>query len=330
MMWIARHATGFAKRPVALTIGNFDGVHLGHQAMLARVKHAAARLGLVSCVMTFEPHPREFLTPAQAPARLTSLREKLSLLAETGIACVRLIRFDLTFASIPASTFISRILRQEMDVRWLLIGDDFRFGANRSGDRKLLQQYASQTGEFELEIMPDHCIDGLRVSSTAIRQALASGDLALAKAMLGRDYCIGGRVIDGDKLGKKIGFPTANVQLQHNYPPLQGIFVVEVTDQDGLPPDRRLPGVASLGIRPTIHDAGKPVLEVHLLDFDQEIYGHRLCVHFLHKLRDEAKYADLDSLARQIGRDVADARQFFLLKNRKSNSSLKVYSSFHP
>lgn len=328
-MLITRRAASTASQPLALTIGNFDGVHLGHQAMLAQVKQAAERLGLTSCAMTFEPHPREFLAPDQAPVRLTSLREKLSLLAKTGIARAQLIHFNLAFAGTPASTFISRILRRELDVRWLLIGDDFRFGANRSGDRMLLQQYAAQADSFELEIMPSFCINGLRVSSTAIREALASGDLPLAKTMLGRDYCISGRVVDGDKLGKKIGFPTANICLEHNHPPLSGIFVVEVTDQDSQQPDRRLPGVASLGTRPTIRDAGKPVLEVHLFDFDKEIYGHRLCVHFLHKLRDEAKFADLGILTRQIAQDVVDAQQFFLIKNIKRNIPLEVYS-FHP
>jgi len=311
-----------------MTIGNFDGVHLGHQAMLAKVKQAAERRGYTSCAMTFEPHPREFLVPDQAPVRLTSLREKLSLLAKTGIARVQLVHFNSTFASIPASTFISKVLRRELDVRWLLIGDDFRFGANRSGDHLLLQQYAAQSDNFELEIMASFCIDGLRISSTAVRQALASGNLSLAKTMLGRDYCISGRVVDGDKLGKKIGYPTANICLEHNPPPLNGIFVVEVTDLDGLRPERRLPGVVSLGTRPTIRDAGKPVLEVHLFDFDKEIYGHRLCVHFLHKLREEVKFANLDGLIRQIAQDVADARQFFLAKNITHDIPSKVYS-FH-
>lgn len=310
-MLITRHAANPDRQPLALTIGNFDGVHLGHQAMLARVKQAAERLALTACAMTFEPHPREFLASKQAPVRLTSLREKLLLLAQTGVARVQLVRFNQKFASIPASTFITCILQQELNVRWLLIGDDFRFGANRQGDRQLLEQYVNQSNGFQMEIMPSFTVNGLRVSSTAIREALSSGDLQLAKTMLGRDYCISGRVVDGNKLGKKIGFPTANIALQHNRPPLNGIFVVEITDQDGLTPDKRLQGVASLGTRPTIYEAGKPVLEVHLFNFDQEIYGHRLCVHFLHKLRDEAKYTDLDALARQIRQDVIDARKFF-------------------
>lgn len=324
-MLITRRATGSARQPLALTIGNFDGLHLGHQAMLGQVKQAAERLNLTACAMTFEPHPREFLAPGQAPVRLTSMREKLSLLAQAGIARVQLVHFNRVFANIPADMFISRILRQELDVRWLLIGDDFRFGANRSGDRTLLQQYADRPDGFELEIMPSFSINGLRVSSTSIRDALASGNMQQAKTMLGRDYCISGRVVDGDKLGKKIGFPTANIRLKPDNPPLSGIFVVEISDQDSLHPDRRLPGVASLGTRPTIYEAGRPVLEVHLFDFDREIYGHRLCVHFLHKLRDEAKYADLDILIRQIARDVADARQFFLAKH---NIPLEAYS-FH-
>ncbi|MDT8363396.1 MAG: bifunctional riboflavin kinase/FAD synthetase [Nitrosomonas sp.] len=309
-MLITRHAANSIRQPLALTIGNFDGVHLGHQAMLTQVKQAAERLGLTACVMTFEPHPREFLVPGQAPVRLTSLREKLLLLARTGISRVQLVRFNRAFASIPASTFITCVLQQALDVRWLLIGDDFRFGANRQGDRMLLQQYAAQPGGFELEIMPGFTVNELRVSSTVIRDALADGDLRYARAMLGRDYSISGRVVDGNKIGKKIGFPTANIHLKNNHPPLNGIFVVEITDQDSPHPDQRIQGVASLGRHPTIYEAETPVLEVHLFNFKQEIYGHRLCVHFLHKLRDEAKYSDLGTLVRQITQDVIDAKNF--------------------
>lgn len=310
-MRITRRASIQASQPVALTIGNFDGVHLGHQAMLTRVKQAAKRLGIASCVMTFEPHPREFFTPDRAPTRLTNLREKLEYLAELELDQVQIFRFDNQFANISAETFVTHTLKRVLNVRWLLIGDDFRFGARRAGDLALLRQFASRPNGIELEVMPSFMIDGLRVSSTAIRDALACGNLDLAKCLLGRPYSISGRVVNGNKLGKKMGFPTANIQLKHNRPPLSGIFVVEITRQKNTLNAERIKGVASLGIRPTILDHGKPVLEVHLFDFDQDIYGQHLHVDFLHKLRDEEKYPDLETLTQQIERDVAHAKAYF-------------------
>ena len=310
-MHVSRGAPAQAKTPVALAIGNFDGVHLGHQAMLARLKEAANQLDLVSCVMIFEPHPREFFAPDQAPTRLTSLREKLELLAELGIERVQVCRFNFDFAKISAEDFITRILQRGLGVRWILVGDDFRFGARRAGDFAMLKAFSVQHG-FEVEKMPSFTVDGLRVSSTAVREALASGDLDLARHLLGRPYSISGRVVGGDKLGKKIGFPTANIQLRHNRPPLSGIFAVEVYGAAESSSQLATRGVASLGVRPTVHENGKPVLEVHLFDFDQEIYGHHLRMDFLHKLRDEDKYSDLDTLTRQIERDVENAKNYFL------------------
>ncbi len=303
-----------AEAPVALVIGNFDGVHLGHQAMLARLKEAADQLDLVSCVMTFEPHPREFFAPDQAPTRLTSLREKLELLAESGVERVQVCRFNFNFAKVSAEDFIARILQRGLGVRWILVGDDFRFGARRTGDFAMLQAYSARHG-FEVAEMPSFTVDGLRVSSTAVREALASGNLDLACRLLGRPYSISGRVVDGDKLGKKIGFPTANMQLRHNRPPLAGIFAVEVHGAVESSPQQVTRGVASLGVRPTVHESGKPVLEVHLFDFDQEIYGRHLRMNFLHKLRDEEKYSDLDILTRQIERDVENAKNYFSTSN---------------
>lgn len=299
------------KTPVALTIGNFDGVHLGHQAMLARLKEAASRLGLPACVMTFEPHPREFFAPDQAPARLTSLREKLQILTRAEVDCIHVCRFNYDFARISAEQFITRILNQELSVRWLLVGDDFRFGARRAGDFAMLQAFSAKNG-FTVEVMPGIAIGGQRVSSTSTRQALADGDLDAARKLLGRPYSISGRVVDGDKIGKRIGFPTANIQLKHNHPPLSGIFVVSVYGATESSPATPLPGVASLGVRPTTHVNGKPVLEVHLFDFNAEIYGRRLQIDFLHKLRDEEKYVDIDTLIRQIEKDVAQAKKFFM------------------
>ncbi|MDP3281190.1 MAG: bifunctional riboflavin kinase/FAD synthetase [Nitrosomonas sp.] len=300
-----------AKTPIALTIGNFDGVHLGHQAMLTRLKDAAKRLGLPACVMTFEPHPREFFAPDQAPARLTSLREKLKYLIQAEVDCIHVCRFNYDFARINPEQFITRTLNQELSVRWLLVGDDFRFGARRAGDFAMLQAHSAANG-FSVEVMPSVTIDNQRISSTAIRQALATGDLNMAEELLGRPYSISGRVIDGDKLGKQIGFPTANIQLKYNHPPLSGIFVVAVRGAIQSSPATILPGVASLGVRPTIHKNGKPVLEVHLFDFSQDIYGQHLQVDFLHKLRDEEKYADIDTLIVQIKKDVLQAKDFFL------------------
>jgi riboflavin kinase/FMN adenylyltransferase len=300
-----------AEAPVALTIGNFDGVHLGHQAMLARLEEAAARLGLTACVMIFEPHPREFFAPDKAPTRLTSLREKLELLAAAGVERVQICRFNFDFAKIQAEDFIVRILQHGLAARWILVGDDFRFGARRAGDFAMLKAFSISCG-FDVEEMPGYTVDGLRVSSTAVREALAGGDLSLVQRLLGRPYSISGRVVSGNKLGKKIGFPTANIQLKHNRPPLSGIFAVEVEGDASTFSPSPLQGVASLGVRPTIHEHGMPVLEVHLFDFNREIYGEHLRVHFLHKLRDEAKYPDLMSLTKQIGQDVSDAKHFFV------------------
>jgi riboflavin kinase/FMN adenylyltransferase len=304
-MRILRSVPRAAHAPIALTIGNFDGVHLGHQAMLARLREAARRLALPACVMTFEPHPREFFAPDQAPARLTSLREKLELLARHGVERCYVQRFNYAFAQITAQDFVERVLVAGLGVRWLQVGDDFRFGARRAGDFTLLRQAAPRLG-FEVEAMPSVLLDGERASSTAVRTALAAGDLARARRLLGRPYSISGRVVAGARLGHELGFPTANVQMKHNRPPLAGIFAVELA-YDGLV--RR--GVASLGWRPTVHSAGGPVLEVHVLDFTGDLYGRHVRVDFLRKFRDEEKYADLAALARQIARDVDDARAYF-------------------
>jgi riboflavin kinase/FMN adenylyltransferase len=299
-----------AEKPVALVIGNFDGVHLGHQAMLSRLKETSKRLNLASCVMTFEPHPREFFAPDQAPTRLTSLREKLELLAEYGVDQVQICRFNYDFAKIGAKEFVAHILQQGLAAQWVLVGDDFRFGARRAGDLAMLRSLSSSYG-FEVEEMSTYNVDGIRVSSTAVRKALSSDDLGLARRLLGRPYSISGKVVNGDKLGRRIGFPTANMQLRHNRPPLSGIFAVEVRGALDTSPQQVTRGVASLGVRPTVHEDGKPVLEVHLFDFNQEIYGQQLRMDFLHKLRDEEKYSDLDALIRQIRLDVENAKKYF-------------------
>lgn len=313
-MHVWRSIPTHAKIPIALTIGNFDGVHLGHQAMLTRLKNTASQLELPACVMTFEPHPREFFAPDQAPARLTSLREKLELLAKSSISATIVYRFNYDFAKISAETFITHILVNGFSVRWVLVGDDFRFGARRAGDFAMLKAYSTKYG-FQVEKMPSFAINDQRVSSTSIREALTDGDLNKAGQLLGRAYSLSGRVVDGDKLGKKLGFPTANIQLKHNKPPLSGIFVVEVLGAIESSPAKKIQGVASLGVRPTVHKNGKPVLEVHLFDFNQEIYGRHLRVDFLHKLRDEETYSDLATLTLQIAQDVENAKSYFLTSN---------------
>lgn len=306
------------KTPLALTIGNFDGVHLGHQAMLSRLKQAANKLGIATCVMTFEPHPREFFAPDQAPTRLTSFREKLEQLAKSDVDYVRVYRFNYDFAKINPEEFICELLQKELSVRWLLVGDDFRFGARRAGDFAMLNALSKQHG-FEVEEMPSFLIDDQRVSSSRIRKALDEGDLQIADRFLGRPYSMSGRVVDGDKLGKKLGFPTANIQIKHNRPPLSGIFAVNVHGAVKSAPSLALPGVASLGVRPTVHKNGKPVLEVHLFDFNQPIYGYHLRVDFLHKLRDEEKYPDLDILIQQIKKDIIQAKNFFSQMKTKAD-----------
>jgi riboflavin kinase/FMN adenylyltransferase len=310
-MQILRHLPARAALPTALTVGNFDGVHLGHRAMLDRLAAVSRARKLASCVMTFEPHPREFFAPERAPTRLTSLREKLELLAELAVERVHVQRFDDDFARISAEQFIRAVLIDALKVRWILVGDDFRFGAGRQGDFELLRQ-AGLTSGFEVMRMDTVMVEGVRVSSTAVRELLAVGDLDGAARLLGRPYSISGRVVRGRRLGSQLGFPTANLPLKHNRPALWGIFVVEVI---GLA-EQPLPAVASLGVRPTVVEGGAPLLEVHLLDFARELYGVHLQVRFLKRLRDEEKYAGMDALKLQIARDVEAARSFFESRGR--------------
>jgi riboflavin kinase/FMN adenylyltransferase len=305
-MRVIRGIPAAAAGPSALTIGNFDGVHFGHQAMLAELKRAAGRLGLPACVLTFEPHPREFFAPDRAPTRLTSLREKLELLAGHGVERVHVCRFNYALAQTTPDEFVERIIARGLGTRWVLVGDDFRFGARRAGDFVLLKQSALRYG-FEVAALASVALEGERVSSTMVRRALADGDLERAQRLLGRAYSISGRVVRGDGLGRKLGFPTANVQMKHNRPPLTGIFAVRLHGA----PDGPLRGVASLGVRPTVKQGGAPVLEVHVLDFDGDLYRRHVRVEFLSKFRDEERYADLATLTRKIALDVEKARSFF-------------------
>jgi len=300
---VKRDLTSAAGGPVALTIGNFDGVHRGHQAMLARLVEAAEDLRLPPAVLTFEPHPREFFAPASAPARLSTLRSKLELFRAYGVATTYVARFDARLASLTAGEFVADVLERRLATRWLLVGVDFRFGRGRAGNLAFLRSAARG---FGVEAMRTVAVDGDRASSSAVRGALACGDLAKAAALLGRNYAMTGHVAHGDKLGRSLGFPTANLALRR-VPALTGIFAVRV---HGLRGSSRA-GVASVGVRPTVKIDGRPLAEVHLFDFDESIYGRRITVEFLHKLRDEARYADLETLTRQIHRDVVQAREYF-------------------
>jgi riboflavin kinase / FMN adenylyltransferase len=287
-----------ARGRCALTIGNFDGVHRGHRALIDRVTAKAREAQLTSCVLTFEPHPREFFTPDAAPPRITRLRDKLELMAQAGVDHVHVARFDKPFAALTAERFIDQVLVRGLGTRWLIVGRDFRFGAARAGTFATLENR-----EFEVEAMPDVQFHGRRVSSSAIRAALMAGDLADAERMLGHPYTISGRVAHGAKLGRGLGFPTANIVLRRP-PPIAGIFVVEV--------DRLGRGVASVGRRPTVNPVAVPLLEVHLFEQQADLYGEHLRVRFLKKLRDEEKYDGLPALQAAIARDARQAREFFL------------------
>jgi len=300
-----------SRAPCALTIGNFDGVHLGHQALLGRMREAATRLELDAAVMTFEPHPREFFArlagkPELAPARIANLRDKLQSLADAGVNRVVVEHFSSHFAALSPQDFIEKILVQGLHVRWLMVGDDFCFGARRAGNLDTLIAAGRQYG-FEVHSMPTVTNAGVRISSSAVRGALAEGDFDLARQLLGHPYAISGHVVHGKKLGRTIGFPTLNMRVSHRRPALSGIFVVRVHGIAGHP----LPAVASLGVRPTVDDSGRVLLETHLLDFTGNCYGKLLRVEFLKKLRDEEKYVDLPTLTAAIARDAEQARAWF-------------------
>lgn len=300
----------------ALTIGNFDGVHRGHQAMLALLNNEARHRGLRSCVMTFEPHPRDWFArqahkPELAPLRIATLRDKLQELERCGVDEVVLMRFDQTLASQPADAFIRQVLVQQLRARYVLVGDDFRFGAQRSGDYSLLDSAGNELG-FDVARMMSYEVHGLRVSSSAVRDALAAGDMRGAARLLGRPYAITGHVVHGRKLGRDLGFRTLNLRFPSHRPAAQGIFVVRV---HGLGPSP-LPGVASLGVRPSVEDAGRVLLEVHCLDWPAHIaieggYARILQIDLMHKLHDERRYPSLEALREGIAQDVIDAHAWW-------------------
>jgi riboflavin kinase/FMN adenylyltransferase len=301
---IHRGLPAVADGPVALTIGNFDGVHRGHLAMLSRLREAAEDLRLPAAVLTFDPPPREFFARDAAPARLSTLRAKLVAFRTSGVERAHVARFDAALASLTPERFIEDVLVRRLGVRWVLVGDDFRFGKGRTGDVAVLREHAHT---FSVEAMRTVAVDGERASSTAVREALAHGDLTRATALLGRPYAISGRVAHGEKRGRELGFPTANLPLRRK-PPLTGIFAVRVRGLGDSPRN----GVASLGVRPTIEPEGQPILEVFIFDFEDSIYGRRITVEFLTKLRDEEKHASLDALTDRIRADVAQARKLLM------------------
>lgn len=290
----ARHANDASR---VLAIGNFDGLHLGHQALLAKTVDVAKSQQLKPAVMTFEPHPREFFMPQNAPARLSSLREKLEYFNEVGVNDVFVLRFNQAFSAVTAHDFMHQVLRDSLHANTILVGGDFCFGAKRKGT----VQDLIDTG-FSLIDFPEVKVGDARVSSTLVRDALADGDLVQAERFLGRPYSISGKVVHGAQLGRQLGYPTANVHMRHERPALTGVYAVKLDGREG---------VANLGVRPTIAGVPKLMLEVYVFDFDGDLYDQHVHVQFYHKIRDEMKFDGLDALKAQIALDVVSAKQFF-------------------
>lgn len=291
-------------RGCVATIGNFDGVHRGHQAVLGQLAEQAATLAVPSVVITFEPQPQEFFMQGAALARLTRFREKIVALRRCAVDRVVVLRFNRALADMPAQEFIRRLLIEGLAVQYLAVGDDFRFGKDRLGDFAMLNDAGARHG-FRVANMHTLSVDGMRVSSTRIRAALAENDLVRAETLLGRPYHMCGRIARGDERGRTLGFPTANIHLHRRATPVSGVYAVEVFGLDQEP----WPGVANVGVRPTVAGT-RAQLEVHLLDFNQDIYGRYVRVDFLQKLREEQRFESLPALVEQITRDVAEAGRF--------------------
>lgn len=294
----------FNQRSV-VTIGSFDGVHLGHQAILKQVKSVAAQLGLPSVVMTFEPQPQEFFSGERAPARLMRLREKVDALLEFGVDQVLCLQFNRQLRHLSASEFVRSVLVDGLGTKHLIVGDDFRFGCDRSGDFKMLSEMG-ESYDFAVQDTETLAVDGERVSSTLVRQILQQGEFDRASQLLGKPFRITGRVVYGQQLGRELGFPTANVQLNRYSAPLSGVYAVLVNIDGSV-----YQGAANVGLRPTVGDLVKPILEVHLLDFTGDLYGRRIEVEFVTKIRDEKKFTSLDKLVEGIQRDVKQIRAWF-------------------
>jgi len=292
-----------AARGSVVCIGAFDGVHLGHCAVLARVRERARELSVESVVTSFEPLPREFFAHGRPVARLTSVREKIEQFREAQIDRALLLRFNAALAAMSAKEFVERVLVQRLNAREVWVGEGFRFGHARGGDVELLRSLGRKHG-FSAHALEPVVIEGERISSSAIREALAGGSFTLAARWLGRPFMIGGHVVRGQQLGRKLGYPTANLRLGSRTSPVDGIFAVRVHGIDGAVH----PGVASLGVRPTVNGK-EPLLEAHVFDFSGDLYGRRIQVEFVEKLRDEEKFSDLDAMVKQIDRDAAQARK---------------------
>jgi riboflavin kinase/FMN adenylyltransferase len=287
-----------------LTLGNFDGVHLGHQQLINHLIKQGKKLNLPTVVMLFEPQPLEFFCKQKAPARLTSFKEKMTLIEKLGIDYIIAIPFTQTFANMSAQDFIQDWLINQLKAKYIVIGDDFRFGRERKGDINLLQQYTDNY-HLTVESMPTFVWNNLRISSTAVREALLNSDFKLAHCLLGRDYTIQGRVVHGNALARQLGFPTANIHLNRKKPALQGVYLVKVKNCCS---NQYYHGIANIGIRPTIQGK-KAILEVNLFDFSGDIYGQYLDITFIHKLRDEKKFASLADLKQQISQDICTAKE---------------------
>jgi riboflavin kinase/FMN adenylyltransferase len=294
-----------ARHGCVATIGNFDGVHRGHQAVIEQCSQQAARLGLPVTLITFEPQPGEYFHPESAPARLTRLREKIKVLDQCGVARILCLPFNARLAALEPETFIREILVEGLGVKYLVVGDDFRFGKDRAGNFSLLQQAGERHG-FEVASMHTYCLGNDRVSSTRVRDALLRGDLITAATLLGRTYAMSGRVAHGDKRGRTTGFPTANVFLHRTASPVAGVFAVEMEGVDDAP----VAGVANVGCRPTVGGT-RALLEVHLFDFDRDIYGRHVQVSFLKKIREERRFDSFQALQEQIRLDASEAKDFF-------------------
>jgi riboflavin kinase / FMN adenylyltransferase len=340
-MQIFRHQPPLAlRRQRVLTIGNFDGVHLGHQAVLAKLKAKALALNLPSTVLTFDPHPREYFASMmsaanlasssryKAPLRINSLRDKACALAQEGVDELLVAHFNESMAAMSAEAFIEEFLVDTLQIKYLLVGDDFQFGAKRRGNFAMLESRASQFG-YQVEQLPTLMLEGHRVSSSLVREAVAKADFKLAQALLNRPYAISGKVIHGRQLGRTLGFPTLNMHVpgaseRGNAPLLSGVFAVRVKHLKQIGSSANATsynGVASLGTRPAVEQNGRYLLETHVFDFAGDAYGQTVSIEFVAKLRDEANYDSLEALTKQINLDAEQAKAILLEHSQQTTDS---------
>ncbi|PXV58503.1 FMN adenylyltransferase /riboflavin kinase [Dyella jiangningensis] len=317
MMRLSRDVAGSTLAPggSVVAVGAFDGLHRGHQALLAQVRERAAELGLTPIVVSFEPLPRAFFSPEPVP-RLSSVREKLRGFDAAGMEQVLLLRFNRALTSMSADDFVRRVLVDRLSAHEVWVGADFRFGHKRSGDVAMLERVGPELG-FTARTMPSVLLDGARVSATRVRMLLAAGEFAGAAPLLGRPFVIDGKVEYGKQLGRQLGYPTANIHLRDRTSPVHGIFAVRVGLGES---ECNWPGVASLGVRPTVNEVPEPLLEVHLFDFEGDLYGQRMAVEFVAKLRDEQKFDNLDALTVQMAKDARQARELLGMNPRLSEA----------